>query len=59
LVLGDDHARVFTIEILSTKNVSALKRAIKDEKKHAFEHVDADTLVLWMVSKFDCDLNPL
>jgi hypothetical protein len=50
LVLGDDPSHVFTIEIVDSKNVSALKKAIKDEKKHAFQHVDADTLNIFRVS---------
>ena len=50
LVSGDDSDHIFTIEIANAKNVSALKKAIKAEKQLAFQHVDADTLVLWNVS---------
>ena len=50
LVSGDDPDRIFTIEIAKTKNVGALKKAIKDENEHLFQHVDAKTLVLWKVS---------
>jgi len=50
IVLGDDPTQVFTVQIAKTKNFSALKKVIKDEKQHAFEHVDADTLNLWKVS---------
>jgi hypothetical protein len=50
LVQGDDSRRVFQLEIVSTKTVSALKKAIWIEKKHAFQHVDTNTLVLWKVS---------
>lgn len=50
VVFGDDRSHVFTIEIDDTKNVSTLKKAIKDEKKHTFRDVDADSLVLWKVS---------
>ncbi|SRR6266487_1695840 len=50
LVLGDDFTQVFTVEILESKNVSALKKAIKDEKKPFFDHVPADSLILWRVS---------
>jgi hypothetical protein len=50
LVQGVGLRNVFSIEIASTKNVSALKELIKDEKKHAFNRVPADTLVLWKVS---------
>jgi hypothetical protein len=50
LVLGDDPGRVFPVKIAASESVGTLKEAIKDKKKHAFEHVDADTLVLWNVS---------
>jgi len=50
LVLGDDPNHVFAVEISNAKTVSALKKAIKNEKKHTFQHVDADALVLWNVS---------
>ena len=42
LVLGDDHSHIFTIEIQGTKNISALRTAIKEEKKPIFDHVPAD-----------------
>ena len=50
LVSGDDPNHIFTIEIADTKNVSALKKAIKIEKQLAFQHIDADTLILWKAS---------
>jgi hypothetical protein len=50
LVLGDDPSRIFSIKIAATETVSALRKAIKDEKKPALDHVPADTLVLWKVS---------
>jgi hypothetical protein len=50
LVSGDDPDRIFTIEIANAKNVGALKKAIKEEKKLAFQYADADALVLWKVS---------
>jgi hypothetical protein len=49
-VLGDETSRVFTVEIASTKNVSTLKKAIKEEKKPAFDHIPADAIDLWNVS---------
>jgi hypothetical protein len=49
-VLGDDPGRVFSIRIAATDSVITLKKTIKDEKKPAFDHVPADTLVLWKVS---------
>ena len=50
LVLGHDPSRIFPIEIAEGKTVGALKDAIKDKKEHAFQHVDADALLLWKVS---------
>jgi hypothetical protein len=50
IVQGDDTDHLFTVEIAHTKNVSALRKAIEEEKKHTFEQVDADTLSLWKVS---------
>ena len=49
-MLNDDTSHIFPIEIAESKTVGALRKAIKDEKRHAFKHVDADTLVLWKVS---------
>jgi hypothetical protein len=49
LVLGDDPNHVFPVEIAPTRTVGGLKKAIKGEKKHTFEHIDADALVLWKV----------
>jgi hypothetical protein len=50
LVLGHDASHVFSIEIGESKTIGALRKAIKDEKEHAFQHVDADALLLWKVS---------
>ena len=49
LVSGDNRGRIFTIEIGDNKNVSTLKDVIKEKKHPAFDHVPADTLVLWNV----------
>jgi Crinkler effector protein N-terminal domain len=49
LVLGDDSSHIFTIEIQGTKNISALRKAIKEEKKPIFDHVPADALKLFKV----------
>ena len=49
-VLGHGASHIFPIEIAENKTVGALRKAIKDEKEHAFPHIDADTLVLWKVS---------
>jgi Crinkler effector protein N-terminal domain len=48
-VLGEDHSHIFPVEILASKNVGTLKQVIKEKKKHAFDHIDADALVLWKV----------
>ena len=47
-VLGND-LKVFTVEIEETKNVSILKKLIK-EKSPIFNHIPADLLVLWKSS---------
>ena len=49
-VQGDDHRQAFSLKIAGTETVSALKKAIKEKKKLAFDHVPADTLKLWKVS---------
>ena len=49
-VLGDDPDRMFTVEIPKTKNVSILKKLIKDEKAAHLEQIDASDLDLWQVS---------
>lgn len=50
LVLGDERNHIFNIEIPATKTVSALKKAIKEEKSPLFDHVPADNLAIWKVS---------
>jgi hypothetical protein len=49
LVLSESHTHIFPVEIATTRTVGALKDAIKEKKQHAFQHVDADDLVLWRV----------
>jgi hypothetical protein len=39
-----------TLDLNLSKTVGTLRKAIKDEKEHAFQHVDADALLLWKVS---------
>ena len=46
-VLGDALWRVFSVKISTSKTVSYLKKAIKDEKKNVFNVTDADSLNLW------------
>ena len=49
-MLSDDASRVFQVEIVNSKTVGDLRKLIKEEKRPAFDHVPADTLVLWKVS---------
>ena len=49
-VLGDDLKKVFTVEVQKDKNVSILKKLIKEEKACRLEHIDASDLDLWNVS---------
>jgi hypothetical protein len=49
LVLGESISHAFPIKIVEAETVGALKVAIKEQKKHKFEHVDADALNLWKV----------
>jgi hypothetical protein len=55
LVLGESHTHIFPVKIAGTESVGALKDAIKDKKKPAFDHVPADTLILWRVFVPDDD----
>lgn len=46
-----DHPNcIFPVKIAPTETVGALKKAIKEEKKPALDHLSADTLGLWNVS---------
>ncbi|KIL56169.1 hypothetical protein M378DRAFT_201035 [Amanita muscaria Koide BX008] len=49
-VLGGDSSEVFTVEIPKTKNVSILKRRIKEEQSPRLNHVAASDLIAWKVS---------
>jgi hypothetical protein len=49
LMLGDDYSCSFTIEKETTKTVSALQKAIKNEKI-ALQHIDPESLALLKVS---------
>jgi hypothetical protein len=40
-VLGDDHSRVFPVEIADMKTIGSLKEIIKDKSMHAFQRFDA------------------
>jgi hypothetical protein len=50
LIHGEDQEKMFTIEIEETKNVSILKKLIKEEKAPHLDHVAASDLDLWNVS---------
>jgi hypothetical protein len=49
-VQGDDASQVFSVEIANNKPISALRKAIKEEKQPQLDHVTADSLTLWNVS---------
>ncbi|KIM73122.1 hypothetical protein PILCRDRAFT_733222 [Piloderma croceum F 1598] len=49
-VHDDDPRHVFPVKIARTESIGTLKKAIKEEKKVALEHVDAEALRLWKVS---------
>ena len=59
LVLGETPQNTFPVEINAAKNVSTLKEFIKEQNKHAFQHIDANTLMLWKVSIPYCNINTL
>jgi hypothetical protein len=50
LVLGDHYSRVFPVEIAGTMTVGTLNDVIKDRNMHAFQRLDAKSLLLWKVS---------
>ena len=49
-MLGDDASHIFPVEIVNSKTVGALREVIKEKKRPAFDHIPADTLILWKVS---------
>ncbi|KAF8076836.1 hypothetical protein FPV67DRAFT_1618798 [Lyophyllum atratum] len=49
VILGKAFLEMFTIEIPDTKNVSALKEAIKEAQRPGLDHIRASTLSLWQV----------
>ena len=49
-VLGEDSNRIFPVKIDRDENVGGLKKAIKEEKKPAFNPITADSLDVWKVS---------
>ena len=59
LVLGETQQHIFPVKIDAAEKVGALKEFINEEKKHAFQHVDANTLMLWKVSMPHGDIKDL
>lgn len=51
LILGDSRNNIFPVEITRAKWVGSLKKAIREEKHPAFQHIPPDTLTLWHVSE--------
>ena len=56
LIHGEVTEKMFTVEVEKTKNVSILKKLIKEEKAPHFDHIAASDLDIWMV---DLDLDEL
>ena len=59
VVLGETQQFIFPVKIDAAENVGTLKEPIKEKKRHAFQHVDADTLMLSKVSMPYGDLKDL
>ena len=49
LIHGEVQEKMFTVEVEETKNVSILKKLIKEKKTPHFDHVAASDLDLWIV----------
>ena len=49
LVVGDNPDGIFTVEIPKNKNISILKKLIKEEKASHLNHVAVSDLDLWQV----------
>jgi hypothetical protein len=48
-IRDDDPRHIFPVKIARTESVSTLKKLVKEEKKPALDHINADALELWMV----------
>ncbi|KAG0358745.1 hypothetical protein BGX24_005918, partial [Mortierella sp. AD032] len=55
LISGDSTSNAFSVKIPSSDTVDDLKDTIISKKPNAFEHIDANDLVLWRVSIPDDD----
>jgi hypothetical protein len=49
-VKGEPYKHTFEVKIGKEESVAALKKAIKEEKSPDFDHIPADSLVLWNAS---------
>ena len=49
-ILGPDVERSFAVEILPSKTVGQLKKAIKEQKAPRLDHIAADKLDIYKVS---------
>ena len=49
-IVGLDDANAFPVDILLSKTVGHLKKAIKKEKEPIFNHIAADQLEIWKAS---------
>jgi len=49
-IVGLDDANAFPVDILLSKTVGHLKKAIKKEKEPILNHIAADQLEIWKVS---------
>ena len=50
VILGPGVASVFLVDVLPSKRVGHLKKAIKKEKENKLAHIDADELNIYKVS---------
>jgi len=50
-LLGDDSTKVFTVEVPESKNISILKKMVKEEKARHLAHLDPSDLTLWKVRR--------
>ena len=56
-ILGDNPDRTFTVEVPKNKNVSILKKLIKEENPSSLGNIDVKNIDLWQVS-FPIDALP-
>ena len=52
LIFGEGRNGVFPVNIPSTETIGVLTEVIKGKRKHAFNGVDAQILLLWKVHLF-------